>query len=282
MTSPSIPKQFAPVRRLGKVRQVFLLRQQTLYRLTMVGIFILGFIGFSTSLVLGLLDTYERYYRNGPAVIYNHLWGPILLAVFLLSVCIWAAWAAYTNWNRAAVVYDGGFAYSDSRGVQVWPWERISRVRSDITHPVFLGIHSGTIHSYSLVGTDGGKLMLDDRLDKVDALAELILERATPLILRGALHEFQNGLELSFGPIRIHRINGLCIGDERYPWTEIRDITLQHGMIRIQMNGGNKNHRAIIIPAAEVPNLEVFFSIVDRSPVEGTPNPGNTSFAAGG
>jgi len=282
MKSRTIPKQFSAVQRHGKVREVFLLRKQTFTRLTTLGIFTISMLGFVTSLILGLLDTYERYYRNGPAVIIKHLWGPVLLAVLLLSVSFWAAWAAYSNWNRAAVVYDKGLAYSDARGVQVWSWEHIKSIRSEITHPFLSRNHSGTIHRYFLVGDDGSKLVLDDRLEKVDVLASLIMEQVTPKILRGRLHEFQNGLELAFGPIQIHRSQGLCVGGKRYPWNEIQDITLQRGMIRIQLTGSEKNRRAIVIPAAEVPNLEVFFSIVDRIPGGGNPNPDNTSSAASG
>jgi hypothetical protein len=282
MKTTPIPKQFSFLHRLGEVRRVFPHKHGIFTRLAALTVCILSLAAAAASLILGLLETYERYYLNGPAVLTKIVWGPILLFGLFLFVSVWAAWAAYSNWSRAAVLYEKGLAFSDLHGVQVWSWAEVTSIRCDITRTGILPSRSGSVHMYWLTGEGGRQLILDDRLENVDVLAGLILDQVTPRILKGSLLHFQNGDDLSFGPLQINRSQGLCISGKRHAWDQIRDITVKHGSILVDLEEGGKGRRTITVPAAKVPNLEVFFSLVDGAARADALTPGNMSSAANG
>ena len=174
-----------------------------------------------------------------------------LLTVVHLSFRVW--------------VHDGGISYRGIFGRVVVPWREIIRIyfgAYDI-HAHYVAL--GTFYSLKLITKSGANPSIGARVHSAGELGELIRSRTLPGMLQKAKHEFENGVELDFARVRIHRKNGVKYY-KRFHWQAIHweDLT-EYGVSDSHVNlGSTKRFFKVNIAAETVANTHVLEELLDR------------------
>ncbi len=259
-----LPKEFAAVKRLGTPLELYPLHSRFLRRW---GNFIIGMLillGAIGTLLYGLWITVQDYYIYGPAILLRTLSLPTIIALVLFVAGSLALAAAYRNWLKSAVLYEGGMAFADRHGLRAWRWDEIEELHSSVTRHYFSAIYTGTSHRYIVTHRDGHMVTLDDDLQRVDRLAANLRERLVPVLYQRSAEAFNRGQEVTFGPVTVSKAVGLGAGKKAYLWTEIAAVAVKDGYLRVIPAGNKTGPRSLALPVAQIPNLEVLVSLVDQ------------------
>lgn len=213
--------------------------------------------------VYGLYLAYLAYQQHGLVMIESALAGPLMICLIMLVLAGVAGWAAYANWNKGAALYERGFALRDRKGLQTWRWEDILTMTTAVTRHYTNGIYTGTTHFYTLVDRKGLKLVLGDIYFKVEELAKAIQEAIYPLLYEQAAQQFNAGQTLSFGPVSVSRA-GFQVGKKAYPWSEVCQVSIHQGTLKISRNGGGWFNGSSL-PASIIPNLNVLLNLIHQT-----------------
>ena len=189
--------------------------------------------------------------------------GPWILAAILFLISLFFAWGAFTNWNKAAVVYQNGMAYRDRQKIHTWRWTDFQSMTSAVTKHYTNGIYTGTTHIYTLFNKDGEKILLKDTISNVEELATRISKKIFPLLYEEYAQIYNLGQDCDFGPVKLNKANGIQIGKKQYTWGEIEQVAIQKGVLSIKKKGGGWFTGASA-SASNIPNLEVMLSIIDQ------------------
>lgn len=264
-SSLQIPPQFTAVFGIGGPQAIFQRKGAGKWAGVIFGVIMLGAaaIGF----LAGSYMTYANYTKYGPASLQGQLTGIFLPTVvitgivFLISIAI--LWSTYTNWRKAAVVYQDGFGYSDHKGVRTMRWDQITGMTSAVTKHYRNGIYTGTTHIYTLWDNKGTKLVLNDALPKVEDLANHIRQGIFPHLYKSAADNYNAGQTVNFGPVSISKANGIAIKKKSYKWDEVSQVSVQQGFLKIAKKGGGwfSGENVMI---ASIPNYEVLLSIINQ------------------
>lgn len=260
MNEPNIPAEFTGVLGMGAPRAYHPVRKVT--RIGNLGLLLLLLAGAAGVFLFGVYDAYQAYQRHGPAMIADRLTGPAIFALVLALLGLWAGWGLYANWKKGAAVYENGFAYRDRKGLRFWRWGEVASMRSAITRHYTNGIYTGTTHVYTLHNRQGEKLVLADQLNKVEDLAKAVEEGIFPLLYEQAARQYNNGETLAAGPVLVNR-GGIQIGKKNYPWTEVEQISIHQGFLKVSKKGGGWFSGASASVSA-IPNLRVLLSIINQ------------------
>ncbi len=175
---------------------------------------------------------------------------------------LYCGWAAYSNWSKGVGLYERGFVYRDRNGFQVWHWEDIQSIQSQVTRHYYNGIYTGTTHVYTLLNKQNQKLKLTDVLQKVEELADMIEKSIYVRLHNDAVDAYNTGSMLTFGPVNVDKA-GLHIGKKDFPWNNIKQVSLGHGFLQVAPQGGGL-FKSASVQASAIPNLRVLLSIVDQ------------------
>jgi len=161
---------------------------------------------------------------------------------------------------RAAVLvrYRDGFAYeTGDKSVHAWTYGEVAVIQTNMTrHPE--KNNSWTSHEYTFTKQIGEQLILDDGLKGVWDAAEFI-KTAVFKLLRPALKQrYQAGEALTFGPVTIHKQNGLALEGQLYAWAAIADVKVEHGQLKVTLANKQK-HQA---HTAAMPNIELLCQLI--------------------
>ena len=189
--------------------------------------------------------------------------GPWILAAVLLGIALLLAWNAYTNWKKAAVIYQNGLAYRDRKGLRTWRWEDFNSMTSAVTKHYTNGIYTSTTHIYTLVKQDGEKFVVNDTIANVEALATDIRKHIFPLLYEQVAQAYNEGRNCLFGPVKLSKADGIQVGKKVYPWDQVEQVAIQKGVLSVKKKGGGWFSGASAT-ASSIPNLEVMLSIIDQ------------------
>ncbi|HVN56242.1 MAG TPA: DUF6585 family protein [Anaerolineaceae bacterium] len=260
-----VPSQFSKVQGLGRPIDVFLPRQDFMVRIGPFLLAILTILAAIAVLAWGAFQTYQRYFRNGPAVIWRSLTLPLILAAVLILIGIAVAWIALTRLNRAVVLYERGVAISTLLKMRSWHWEDISSIQAAITRMVFLHRASAPSYVYTLTRRNGNKVTLDDTLDRIEVLGSSIREKATPYILARYSQALENGQILHFGPVQVSLHEGVRIGTHVYDWSQLDELAVLDGQVRVRLApDGKLTTSQPPVMVYQVPNLDVLLSLANK------------------
>lgn len=264
-SSLQIPPQFTAVFGIGGPLAVFQRKGAGKWAGVIFGVIMLGAaaIGF----LVGSYITYANYTKYGPATLKNQLadvfFPTVLITGIIFLISIGILWSAYTNWRKAAVVYQDGFGYSDHKGVRTLRWDQITGMTSAVTKHYRNGIYTGTTHIYTLWDKQGTKLVLNDALPKVEDLANHIRQGIFPHLYKAAADSYNAGQAVQFGPVSISKANGIAIKKKSYKWDEVSQVSVQQGFLKVAKKGGGWFSGENVMIAA-IPNYEVLLSIVNQ------------------
>ncbi len=265
MSSLDVPDYFTSVSGLGRLVDYFPLRRQKLNRFISLFLAVVCLLGGAVVLILGILETYDRYYKNGPAVVLKSISVPAAGAAILFILAAAGILGALRTWNRGVAIYSGGVASSDMRGVRAWRWEDVASIKVDIIHRQLSDKISSTQHTYVLVDNNGKRIILDESIARVEQLGIQIRETVMPLLLTRYSTAFQRGQTVHFGLVSLSLKDGIRIGKHIYPWETLRSASVEQGILHFVFQQGvvKSGIKGISVRAAEVPNLEVLLSLVD-------------------
>ena len=260
MINPQIPETFLSVISLGASRSYFPAKRSSLLGSLIFSILFL--VGALLVFLFGIYDTYEAVQQHGTAMIDDKLPVPMGIAFILFAIALLLGWNTFANWRKGVVVYERGFAYNDRKGVQVWRWDDVISMTSAITRHYTNGIYTGTTHVYTLFNRQKKRLVLSDSIGKVEELAKNIDENIFPLLYSLASDQYNTGQTVLFGPVAISKM-GIVIGKKTYPWTELKEASIQKGTLKVSKKDGGWFSGATA-SAAVIPNLRVLLTIIHQ------------------
>jgi hypothetical protein len=156
------------------------------------------------------------------------------------------------------VRYRDGLAYrANDKDVHVWRWEEVVVIHTNnARHPAKEA--SWTSHEYTLTRQGGEQLILDDGLKGVWDAAEYIKTAVYALLRPPLKQRYQAGEALAFGPVTVHKQNGLQLDGKLYAWDTIEEIKLEHGQLKATLR--NKQKHAARVSA--IPNVELLCQLI--------------------
>jgi hypothetical protein len=261
MDNPQFPEAFSSVSGLGMPKAYF--PAKGINRTGNLIFFFLFLGGSAVVFLYGLYEAYLAYQRHGPAMLDDKLITPAIVAFFLFVFGLLFGWSAYANWNKGVAVYERGFACRDRKGLTSHRWEDIASLTAAVTRHYTNGIYTGTTHTYTLFTRQNERLVLGDGYKKVDVLANTIEQSIYPMLYQQAAGLYNAGQVLTFGPVAISK-GGIQIGKKTYPWTEVQQVSIQKGVLRVSQKGGGWFSGATAM-ASSIPNLGILLSIIDQT-----------------
>ena len=242
------PVRYFPVKNLNRIGS-----------LVAFFIFLIGAVGL---FFYGIYSAYSSYQKHGISIVDDKLIVPVIIAIVLFLLGILAGWSAFDNWNKGVLLYGQGFALRSRKGVKTWRWDEIVSMTAAVTRHYTNGIYTGTTHAYTLFNRQSEKLVLNDIFKKVEELAEAIGQNLFPLLYERAAQEYNEGKLLTFGPVTTSKA-GIQIGKKVYPWTEVKDVSIHQGTLKVSKKDGGWFSGATA-SAAAIPNLRVLLAIIDQ------------------
>ena len=260
MNDPQIPEAFNSAIGLGNSRGYFPVKG--LKRWGSLVIFLILLSGALLVFLFGVYDTYMAWQQHGPAMIDDKLTGPLVISFILFAFGLLAGWSTYANWNKGVAAYERGFAYNDRKGIQIWRWEDVVSMKTAITRHYTNGIYTGTTHIYTLYNRLNQRLVLADSFVKIEELAKNIDQSIFPLLYGRAADQYNAGQTIVFGPVAIS-IAGIAIGKKTYPWTDVKEVSIHQGILKVSRKDGGWFSGASAA-ASSIPNLRVLLGIIDQ------------------
>lgn len=242
------PKSYFPVKNINRVGNLVAF-------LILLGGAVLLFL-------YGLYDTYVAYRLHGPAMIDDRLIAPLLISAVLFGLGLLAGWAAYNNWNKGVAVYDNGFAARDRKGVHTWLWTDVISYTAAVTRHYTNGIYTGTTHVYTLYNKQNEKVVFSDIYKGAEQLGQAAENASFPSRYDQARQFYNSGQTVVFGPVAISKA-GIAIGKKTYPWTDVKEVSIHQGVLKISKKDGGWFSGASA-SAPSIPNLRVLLSIIDQ------------------
>jgi hypothetical protein len=177
-------------------------------------------------------------------------WAAVPL-VFLTARAVWFAQREVLVTPAGIVVY--------GIGEKTFAWKNIEGIAVEDNRYHLLGITLRTRNRVRLYPTTGTPIRFDDRYKDLPGLTETIKRNLCPVILptyRALLHE---GQWIYFGLLRFNPTT-LDTGKRTIPWEEIESLRVHNGVLNIAQRDG----RAVKIPTAKIPNVELLLQLVEE------------------
>ena len=222
---------------------------------------VLGAVAAPLFLLLALWLGYDAYTRHGLVRVGDAVVIPLIIAAVALVIGVLALWEAWRAWPLAAVLYEDGFALNTRKGLQQVRWDQISAVWQSVTKHYYNGIYTGTTHLYTVQTKDKAKIALNDRLNKIEDLGRGVQQGASNALFPIYVQALQSGQRLSFGPLGVDA-QKLYSGKKELPWSEIKAVKIQKGVISIKKEKGWFSWASVTVP--QVPNFFIFLEIISR------------------
>jgi hypothetical protein len=167
--------------------------------------------------------------------------------------------------NFRVWVHESGILYRGIFGVGELLWRDFEKVYYGSYDITFHFVTLGVFHRLTLITRQGTKLSIGERLHGSGDLAELIQSYTLSEMIRKAAHEFERGVQLDFGAIRLSRKSGVKY-QNWWLWHEIRWENLsKYGVSDTHVNLGAANKLfGVNIRAEKVANVHVLEELLDR------------------
>ena len=160
---------------------------------------------------------------------------------------------------KELVLYRDGFAcHIGAKEIQIWRWDEVVVILSDVKSTP----RGHGLYKYTLTKRSGEKLILDDALENVYEIIQPIKLNVFALLLPPLAQQYDYGQAVTFGPVTIHRQNGIQIDGKPYAWNDIMDIKADHYSFTVTMRD-SKRHE---VNASAIPNIELLCQMIGVKP----------------
>jgi len=152
---------------------------------------------------------------------------------------------------NALVVYQDGLAFRTGKEVHAWRWEDVAAIVSNVW---FSGSHLIiTEHEYTLIKTSGEKVILDDGLKDIEAAVAPIKRAVFARLWPPLAQAYGAGQALTFGPVTLHKPEGIQVDGKPLAWSTILEIKTERGRLSVTLRD-SKKHEARV---SAIPNVEL-------------------------
>jgi|SRR5579859_649303 len=156
------------------------------------------------------------------------------------------------------VLYRDGFAFHTGKDLHTWRWEEVAVIVSDLTTQVSSRGMGFEGSEYTLIKGSGDKVILDDRIKHIRSALETIKQNVSPRLLPPLAQAYNSGQSITFGPVTIHKQNGLQLDGKLHPWDTILDIQVESGRFKITLRDEKKHE----VRASHIPNIELLAQLI--------------------
>jgi hypothetical protein len=178
-----------------------------------------------------------------------------------LGFAIWALWLS----RRRVILYPEGISYSSIFGEKQIRWTDLTRFYYQATKQSINFVPVGTYYWFRLIDSQGQKMRFGSGLSNTAILANKLLELTQVPLLNKIASEFDTGIDVDFGPIRIQRQNGISVKKsfgrmKQIPWNELHSYAIQSGHFYIWRVGEKRTTGPAI---ANVPNAFALLGLLN-------------------
>jgi hypothetical protein len=159
------------------------------------------------------------------------------------------------------VLYRDGFAFHSGKDLHTWRWDEVAVIVSDLTTQVSSRGMGFEGSEYTLSKGSGDKVILDDRIKGIRRALETIKQNVFALRLPPLAQAYASGQVVTFGPVTIHKQNGLQLdgmASAIYPWDTILEIQVEGGRFKMTLRDEKKHE----VRAAHIPNIELLGQLI--------------------
>lgn len=159
------------------------------------------------------------------------------------------------------VIYRDGLAFHTGKDLHTWRWDEVAVVLSnssmhDSEH------HVWTTHEYTLTKSSGEKVILDDGVKGIEDAIEPIKQAVFARLLPPLAQAYGAGQAVTFGPVTIHKQNGIQLDGKLYAWSAILDIKVDRGRISVTLRDSKKGQPAGQARVSAIPNIEMLGQLI--------------------
>ena len=154
---------------------------------------------------------------------------------------------------KELVLYQDGVAFQKGgKEIHIWRWAEVAAILTRITR--------GIMHEYTLLKDSGEKLILDDDLGfvEIENLIEPIKDAVYTLLYPPLAQHYDAGQAVAFGPVTVHRENGLKMGGKTYASTDIIEVKVDQGQFMVMTHDDHKHE----VRTCEIPNVELLCRLI--------------------
>jgi hypothetical protein len=156
---------------------------------------------------------------------------------------------------KELVLYRDGFAYlTGAKDIHIWRWDEVVIILSDVKSTP----HGHGLYKYTLIKRSGEKLILDDALENVYEIIQPIKRNVFALLLTPLTQQYDYGQAVTFGPVSIHRQNGILIDGKPYAWNDIMNVKVDRYRFTIAQRD-SKRHE---VSTSTIPNIELLCQMI--------------------
>lgn len=216
-------------------------------------------LGLGFILYFGITATLGAIAKFGPAIFWKTsrlylLETAIATLLFLLFFV-----RAFPPRKTRIDVHQTGFTIAHGKKIEIWEWSAIEKMRIQITRYKLLWFQIKIAHQLKLGNIEGRQLKLDDSILHIDALIQIIREKANPHLFTRAKTAFLNNQTVDFGALAVHQQNGLSKKKKTISWEMIDHIRLKDGLLSI---AGHEKKLLRKLPVQNIANLDVFLALM--------------------
>ena len=222
-------------------------------------------IGLSTAILSAAIGIYRWYfaYRHfGPAAVAR--WSGPAVGLSLGATLVGLLGLACLLHLRGsyARVYSGGILIGRRGKVEKIPWDQISAISMASIRYGLPWFAWGISSKVTFHLKPDGERSLSQSLSNLDQLAITAKKYVYPGLLEQYRNSLQQGDAVQFGSIEITR-REMILGKIRYPWSEINKVSLERGLLSIQMRS-SRLKRGMRLSTQRIPNIDLCFHLMQH------------------
>jgi hypothetical protein len=158
-------------------------------------------------------------------------------------------------------VFEQGYVRVSRKGVAAYRWDLAQSVYQEIVETRVNGISSGTQYRYRITFSDGRVEKLTTYVTDMRTFGPLVQYEIAKVQVPQAWQMLHSGQSIPFGDFGLSSGGVTVRGSGGLPWSEIREIQVIQGNVRIMRHG--KRLAFATVQAKRIPNLHTFLALME-------------------
>jgi uncharacterized Zn finger protein (UPF0148 family) len=160
------------------------------------------------------------------------------------------------------VLYRDGLAFRTGKDLHTWRWEEVAVIVSNSSMHSSEHARVWTAYEYTLTKSSGEKVILDDGVKEVEDAIKPIKQAVFGRLLPPLAQGYGAGQAVTFGPVTIHKQNGIQLDGKPYAWNAILDIKVERGRFTVTLRDSKKGQPGGQARVSAIPNIELLGQLI--------------------
>jgi hypothetical protein len=156
------------------------------------------------------------------------------------------------------VLYRDGLAFRTGKDLHTWRWEEVAVIVSNSSMHSSEHARVWTAYEYSLTKSSGEKVILDDGVKEIEDAIKPIKQAVFARLLPPLAQTYGAGQAVTFGPVTIHKQNGIQLDGKPYAWNAILEIKVERGRFTVTLRDSQKHEARV----SAIPNIELLGQLI--------------------